>query len=88
MRKYAENIMWAAIAVIGVTVTLSIAGCGETLKDQHIDFVYRTGYPTGATNVRILENGWYTFEWEGQCFLASKTRGTAGSGLLTRVDCE
>lgn len=90
MRKYAENIIGGSIALIGLVIALSIAGCDEpTYEERHADSVYRDGTPPDATNIVILENRWYTFEWRGQCFLARKSIGsTTGTAQLARVDCE
>lgn len=71
--------------------SLFFAGCfDEPSRQERFEHnVTNYGAPPDATNIVFLNGEWYTFEWRGQCFLASNDYGaTTGTGLLARVDCE
>lgn len=73
-----------------LVLALFLAACDEPTRQERFESqTANYGIPSGATNIVILENNWYTFEWRGQCFLASNDYGaTTGTGLLAKVDCE
>ena len=54
-------------------LALLLAGCNPTTgkSGNVIDSL-----PTGATNIRFQGNGWYSFEWEGNCFIIQTNSGS------------
>ena len=77
-------------SAIGFVLLTALTACDEPTRMERFEAsVNRTGAPPDATNIVILDDEWYTFEWRGQCFLASNDFGaTTGTGLLARVECE
>ena len=84
--KAATNFMWVVVAIVGLTMALTIAGCDEPSRQERFtNEVSSFGTPEDATNIVILDEHWYTFEWRGQCFLAmNRWRHSA----VTKIDCE
>lgn len=79
-----------AIGVIMVSGIALLTGCDEpAYEERQSNAIHTRGVPTDATNVVIIGNNWYTFEWRGQCFLGRYSHGnTTGTAQLTRVECE
>ena len=72
-----------AVMVAGIGL---VTGCeGESRQERFESGVVDYGTPDGATNVEIIDEQWYSFEYNGQCFLALKYWRHAA---LTKIDCE
>lgn len=69
-----------------LSLLVFVAACDEpSQKQRFADQISRVGIPPDATNVVILDEYWYTFEWKGQCFLGTKFYRNSA---LTKIDCE
>jgi len=63
-----------------------VTGCSEPTPQERFEtYVANTGTPNGATNIEIIDEKWYTFEYNDQCFLATRYWRHAA---LTKIDCE
>lgn len=74
-----------------ILLMIGLSGCDEPTRQERFENAVENygGVPSDATNIEFIDGEWYTFEWRGQCFLASNDYGsTAGTGLLTKIDCE
>lgn len=76
-------VAFVAVLLIGLAL---ITGCsGRTQSEIFADNVSKYGTPEDATNITILDEYWYTFEWRGQCFLGTHYYRR---GAVTKIDCE
>ena len=51
-------------------------------------YTLNTRPPGGAMNMKNVMNGWYTFEWQGECFLMKTGgQGSAMIGHITTISC-
>lgn len=78
----------SATAVYAVLLSslVFVAACDQpSQKQRFADQISRVGIPPDATNVVILDEYWYTFEWKDQCFLGTKFYRNSA---LTKIDCE
>lgn len=82
-----KNSLWFAAFVAVLLIGLVfITGCSDqSQKELFADNVSKFGTPEDATNITILDDYWYTFEWRDQCFLgAYQYRRIA----VTKIDCK
>ena len=74
------------MALIFALVLFACVGCSRPtdteLLARHAE---KIGTPTGATNIEIIDAEWYTFEFRGECFLATRYWRHAG---VTKINCE
>lgn len=71
---------WIILTMVLILVLIGCAPPANTVN---------TRPPRGATNITNVSNGWYTFEWRGDCFLL-KTGGSRYSamvGYVTTISC-
>jgi len=83
----AKNIM-QLIAVFWIMVIglAFVTGCDEPTQEEKLArHANNLGTPTGATNIEVIDEAWYTFEFRGECFLATRYWRHAG---VTKIDCE
>lgn len=82
----AKNIMQLiAFTWILVFSLAFVTGCDEPSQEERFAAqIGRVGTPPDATNIIILDEYWYTFEWKGQCFLGTKFYRNSA---LTKIDC-
>lgn len=66
---------------------LLIAACDDmpTRQETFENVVLTIGTPSDATNIKFIDEEWYTFEWRGQCFLGMNYWRWA---TVTKIDCE
>lgn len=74
---------WIILTVVLTVVSGVAVGCSPPPA-----FTANTRPPGGATNLENVHNGWYTFEWRGECFLLkSGGRRSYGLGHITTISC-
>ncbi len=67
---------------------LGLMGCsGEpsdpVAEEQRMVAMLQSDLPSNVTNVTVLGNDWFTFNWESKRFLAKKNRTKAGYEVYT-----
>jgi hypothetical protein len=82
-----KNILsFLAFAVVMIGSLALVTSCGgptdQELLARHAS---NLGTPTGATNIEVIDEAWYTFEFRGECFLATRYWRHAG---VTKINCE
>lgn len=87
-KEYTPKNILSLIALGAVIIfgSAMVTGCDEPTREERFERgVVNVGTPTGATNIEIIDRAWYSFEYKGQCFLATRYWRHAA---MTKIDCE
>ncbi len=73
---------WIILTVVLTVVSGIAVSCAPPA------YTVNTRPPGGSTNITNVSNGWYTFEWRGDCFLLKTGgKGSAMVGHVTTISC-